>query len=197
MAATGFLTTPYPEEFFDWMREGSLASARIIVPMLLELAPITSVVDVGCGDGTWLSVFLRHGVTDILGVDGFEISDALLQIPHSSFIRRDLSESFVLDRRFDLAVSLEVAEHLPKKRAQEFVCDLTRLSPIVAFSAAVPGQGGSSHLNEQHQDYLAATVATQDYLPCDCIRGRVWDASDVSVWYAQNLIVYCSREKFD
>jgi SAM-dependent methyltransferase len=197
VASTDTLTNPYSDEFFDWMRQRSLASAQVIVPLLLELAPISSVVDVGCGDGTWLSEFSKRGVHDILGVDGFDIADTRLEIPESSFVRRDLGRPLVLERKFDLAISLEVAEHLPEERAQGFVRDLTTLSPLVAFSAAIPGQGGNGHLNEQFQDYWARLFAAEGYLACDCIRARVWDRAEVSFWYAQNLVLYGSREALE
>lgn len=188
---------PYSDEFFGWMHQRSLSSAQLIVPMLLELASITSVVDVGCGDATWLSVFAEAGVRDLIGVDGFDVAEARLQIERSCFLRRDLARPLALGRRFDLAVSLEVAEHLPEERAAAFVGELISLAPIVAFSAAVPGQGGNNHVNEQFQDYWARLFAAYGYRPVDCIRGRVWDSPAVSFWYAQNLVVYCASDVFD
>lgn len=61
---------PYTSEFFDNIRNGSLRSAQVVVPIAIELARPKSVVDVGCGDGTWLSVFRHLGVNDTLGLDG-------------------------------------------------------------------------------------------------------------------------------
>lgn len=190
------MTNPYSHEFFGWMRAESLASARVVVPMLLEIAPIRSVVDVGCGDGTWLSVFQSEGITEFLGVDGFDVAETQLQIPLSSFIRRDLSRPLQLERTFDLAIALEVAEHLPEERAPSFVRELTSLAPIVAFSAAIPGQGGNNHLNEKFQDYWAEIFAAENYVPFDFVRARLWNDPAVSFWYAQNLIVYCSKQSF-
>lgn len=57
------------------------------------------------------------------------------------------------NRRFDLAMTIEVAEHLTPVRADSFVEDLTRLSDVVLFSAAIPAQGGINHVNEQWQSY--------------------------------------------
>ena len=63
--------------------------------------------------------------------------------------QRDLAQPLQIDRRFDLALSLEVAEHLPPECGSEFVQTLTDLSSVILFSAAIPFQGGTDHLNEQ------------------------------------------------
>jgi SAM-dependent methyltransferase len=104
---------PYTGEFYRDHREVSLRSARVIVPLVLRLVQPRSVVDVGCGTGTWLSVFREHGVTDVLGMDGEWVDPAGLAIPEARFRAVDARRPLPVDRRFDLAVSLEVAEHLP------------------------------------------------------------------------------------
>lgn len=76
-------------------------------------------------------------------------------------------------RNFDLAVSLQVAEHLPPSSAKGFIDSLAKLAPVVLFSAAIPLQAGAEHLNEQWPEYWAALFKTHDYLPIDCIRGRM------------------------
>src|SRR5207248_2011869 len=107
----------YNRRFYEEKCGGSLASARVVVPLILDLVPVTSVCDVGCGVAHWLSVFRECGVHDILGVDGDYVDTKLLYIPADRFIALDLAKPVALDRRFDLVVSLEVAEHLPDTRA--------------------------------------------------------------------------------
>src|SRR5205085_11975533 len=102
----------------------------------------------------------------------------------------DLREPFELPRTFDLAVSLEVAEHLPASSASAFVESLTRLAPAVLFSAAVPHQGGWNHLNEQWPQYWAEIFARHGFFPVDCLRERFWDRPNVRWWYAQNMVLY-------
>src|SRR5262245_20958009 len=169
---------PYTDEFFDQHQEGSRRSARIIVPLIMELIGPKSVVDVGCGLGTWLSVFRHHGVERILGIDGDYVNRQRLEIAQHEFFVRDLSSPTPIDRGFDLAVSLEVAEHLPERSADSFVDFLTSLAPVVLFSAAVPCQGGTNHLNEQWPDYWAARFESRGYRTCDYIRDRIWDNPD-------------------
>jgi SAM-dependent methyltransferase len=124
-----------------------------VVPTVLRLVQPEPVVDVGCGDGAWLSVFRELGVNHRFGLDGDYVDRRLLQIPQDQFSATDLSLPFRLPCTFDLAVSLEVAEHLPPQSAEDFVDSLTRLAPVVLFSAAIPLQGGTHHLNEQWPDY--------------------------------------------
>ena len=60
----------YDRHFFDTLREGVRRSAQEIVPIVVEWFAPQSIIDVGCGDGTWLSIFSANGITDILGIDG-------------------------------------------------------------------------------------------------------------------------------
>jgi SAM-dependent methyltransferase len=181
---------PYQQDFYETIRDGAHRSARVVIPMVLQLVPAKAVIDIGCGEGTWLSVFRELGVSDVLGVDGDYVDPVRLQIPRHQFQAADLTKPFGIDRSFDLAVSLEVAEHLPPQRASNFVETLTRLAPVVLFSAAIPHQGGIHHLNEQWPDYWAALFKRCDYLPIDCIRGKIWDNDNVAWYYAQNLLLF-------
>lgn len=182
----------YSTEFYEKIRTGSQSSAEALVPAVLQLVHPKSVVDVGCGDGTWLSVFREFGVTDTLGIDGEYVDRGLLRIPQDEFRAVDLSEPFKLGRSFDLAISLEVAEHLPPNSAQTFVASLTALAPIVLFSAAIPFQGGTRHLNEQWPDYWGALFERHNYVPIDCIRQKLWNNDDVEFWYIQNCLIFAS-----
>jgi SAM-dependent methyltransferase len=191
------MTQPYTTDFFTARRAGARRSARVIVPFVLELVAPRSVIDVGCGDGTWLSVFHEHAITDVYGVDGDYVDRARLEISQDRFHPHDLSRPLHLERTFDLAVSLEVAEHLPADAADDFVASLARLAPVVLFSAAVPYQGGEHHVNEQWPAYWAERFARHDFLPVDCLRRRIWVNPDVEWWYAQNVLLYGERGRLE
>jgi SAM-dependent methyltransferase len=184
------VSVAYDREFFCTEMEGSRRSAGLIAPVCVELLEPRSVVDVGCGVGTWLAAFRDAGVETITGFDGNYVDRDLLQIPPDSFIPIDLEKPLSHGRRYDLAMCLEVAEHLSPERGPSLVDDLTRLAPAVLFSAAVPFQGGTDHRNEQWQDYWAGLFADRGFQACDCIRPRVWDDPRVDPWYAQNALVY-------
>jgi hypothetical protein len=150
-------------------------------------------VDVGCGIGTWLRIFSDNKVRELTGVDGPHIDKTMLMIDQNVFVTANLAMPFMVDRRYDLAVSLEVAEHLPEGRAASFVKDLTQLAPVVLFSAAVPGQPGVEHINAQWQDYWRIIFLKHGYVALDIVRPAIWGRADVDYWYQQNTIVYCDN----
>ena len=188
----------YTEKFYlKRMDEKLVYSAdRTLSVVLPKLPPVNSAVDVGCGLGTWLASLLEleNRQIDILGIDGPWIDPDLLVIPEDSFLAADLSREIPrVEGRYDLAISLEVAEHLPPEKAGEFVGFLTGLSDFVLFSAAIPFQGGTNHFNEQWQGYWAALFEQKGYVPVDFVRPALWNDDKVSFHYRQNTILY-SRE---
>jgi SAM-dependent methyltransferase len=184
----------YTEEFYEFVRKGAKESAKEIIPIVFEFIQPKSVIDVGCGLGTWLSVFQAHGVEDVWGIDCDYVDQNLLEIPKERFLTFDLKSPFRLNREFDLVVSLEVGEHLPNECAETFVDSLTKLAPVILFSAAIPFQGGTKHINEQWQDYWVKHFQNKGYVAIDCIRNRVWENERVEFWYAQNMLVFAKRE---
>lgn len=117
----------------------------------------------------------------------------MLQIPEESFIHFDLTKPFHLNKKFDLVVSLEVAEHLPASCAETFVNTLTSHGSVILFSAALPFQGGHNHFNEQWAEYWAALFKQKGYEVIDCIRREVWWNPRVDWWYAQNILIYADQ----
>jgi len=184
----------YTARFYDELGATAEPSARRVWPRVLALAPIRSAVDVGCGDGGWLAALTALGVEDVLGIEGGWIADAQLRIPLQRVRRADLGRAVTVERRFDLACSLEVAEHLDPERAPGFVADLAALAPLVLFSAAVPGQGGPHHVNEQWPGYWADLFARHGLRPVDCLRTALWQDEQVTWWYRQNLLLFAHEE---
>ena len=189
--------TRYSRRFYTSIRQGSRQSAIEVVPLLLDWVAPRSVIDVGCGVGTWLSVFRELGVEQVWGVDGPWVDRKLLEIPHDRFIVSDLTQPLRMDRQFDLVLALEVAEHLPEACAAVFVSSLTGLGPVVVFSAAIPFQGGDRHVNEQWPDYWASLFEKRGYVVVDCIRSSIWKNPNVEWWYSQNVLLYVRRESLE
>jgi len=187
------MTTNYTQAFYDQQSAGSYSSAKTVIETLRALMPFASVCDVGCGAGTWVKAALELGVPDAVGFDG-AYARSSLQIPEDRFIAHHLREPLPVTCRFDLAMSLEVAEHLPRERSASFVEDLTKLAPAVLFSAAVPCQGGTAHINEQWQGFWVAEFARRGYRVFDVIRPRVWDDPTVEIWYRQNTLVFLHED---
>jgi SAM-dependent methyltransferase len=164
-------------------------AAKEIVPQIIKLIQPNSVVDVGCGIGTWLAVFEELGVKDVVGIDGDYVNRNLLHIDEQNFIPSDLKKPFHLDRKFDLVVCLEVAEHLPEEAASAFIESLVSLSDIILFSAAIPDQGGQNHLNEQWPIYWQLKFKEHKFELHDFIRSDIWFNKNVDWWYKQNMLI--------
>lgn len=181
----------YTRKFFDNQADASIRSAKQVLPIVIDHFKPRSLIDVGCGVGGWAAVAMELGVERVIGVDGDYVSPDQLRIPPTQFIACDLAKEDVkLDERFDLACSLEVAEHLPEHRARPFVAALTRLADVVLFSAAIPGQGGKHHVNEQWQSYWVRLFNELGYGAQDIIRPKIWGNKSVRSWYKQNCIVF-------
>jgi SAM-dependent methyltransferase len=180
----------YDARFYRGQELGSRASARIVVPLVLQLFSVRSVVDIGCGVGGWLSAFEENGVTEYLGIDGGYIEQDMLQIPAERFRALDLTTLPAIGGRFDLACSLEVGEHLPEDCAGWLVSTLVGAAPVVLFSAALPGQGGTGHVNEQWPSYWQHLFARHGYVAVDCIRPLIHSDERIEFWYRQNTLVF-------
>ncbi len=173
----------------------NLESPSVVVPIINSLLQPKSVVDFGCGLGTWLKVFKDSGIDNLLGLDGDWIDRSKFEASViGSFKEVDLEKEIKLEKKYDLAISLEVAEHLHKDSASIFVKNLINASDIVVFSAAVPMQGGQNHINEQPLTYWINLFNEYGYKFNDIIRGRIWNMEKVFWWYKQNMVVFSKHD---
>jgi SAM-dependent methyltransferase len=165
-------------------------------PLVGELFEIASVVDFGCGNGEWLRVWKSLGVSDVVGIDGDFIDRQKLLIGTEEFRAHDLREPLRLDRKFDLVQSLEVAEHLPDDCAESFVDTLVSHGERILFSAAVKGQMGIQHVNEQQYEYWRDKFATRGFLLVDWIRPKIQNQSEIAFWYRYNTLLFVTQTEF-
>lgn len=181
----------YDRAYFVARQQGWTVSADAVADVLLPLFPIRSVMEAGCGTGNLLAAFRARGVADVLGLDGPNVPHDLMRLPPELVQAWDLDRLAPLPRRFDLACALEVGEHVPEAAAPLFVRLLTAAAPVVMFGAAIPGQGGPGHVNEQRQSWWAERFARDGYVAVDCVRPAIWDVPGIEWYYAQNILVYC------
>lgn len=177
----------YNTSYYNGIKEGSIESARQLVPVILEYCKPSSVLDVGCGIGTWLSVFKQHGIADITGIDGNYIDQEMLLIGKQHFIAADLAKGFSAPKKYGLVVCLEVAEHLCAEHAEHFIRSLCAAGDLILFSAAIPGQGGVQHFNEQYPGYWAALFNKNGFAVYDLLRKKVWGNKKIDTCYRQNI----------
>ena len=187
----------YDDQFFAVADATAGQAADAVIGELSGRLGVKSVLDLGCGRGVWLSRWAAHGASDILGVDGPYVPVEKLHVPAASFMARDLGQPLALNRQFDLVQSLEVAEHLPEAAAEQFVDNLTDHGKIVLFSAAIPGQGGEHHINEQPWEYWRSKFSHRGYETFDFLRRRIIGNRDIFFWYRHNIVLYVHRSAIE
>lgn len=184
----------YDKAFFEGFAEDSARSAGIVLGHLFETMRPASVLDVGCGVGAWLKAAQDLGAHSVRGLDGPWVSAEQLRIPAEAFERIDFEAAdWPAVKPVELALSLEVAEHLSPEAGDRLVGYLCQSAPVVLFSAAVPEQGGEGHRNEQWQSYWAERFARHGFSPRLGLRHAVWNENRVEFWYQQNMVLYVSE----
>ncbi|ATF17350.1 methyltransferase domain-containing protein [Phaeobacter gallaeciensis] len=183
----------YSNKFYDYIDLGARSSAQALIAAVQPWLGAGSVLDLGSGRGVWLSEWAKAGVEEVAGVDGDYVDRDRLAIPATCYHAADLTGDVDLGRRFDLAQSLEVGEHLPTEASQTLVEGLTRHADRVLFSAAVPGQGGEFHINEQPLSFWQDLFAAQGYRAFDCVRPALKEAEGVEPWYRYNTVLYVNE----
>lgn len=184
----------YDQVFMSGTTRGNFLSSRKVTALLAQSLRPRSVADFGCAEGGWLSAWREQEVTDLLGLDGPYVPLDRLRIPKNNFKVVDLEKPVDLGRRFDLVMSVEVAEHLSLQASRTLVESLTRHANVVLFSAAPPGQGGEYHINEQSYDYWRDIFYQFHYVPLDFCRLQFKDDRDVQPWYRYNLFLYINTD---
>jgi SAM-dependent methyltransferase len=185
----------YDKQFFDYVNSGSLASAAEVLPFLYNELSVTSVLDVGCGQGAWLSVWRQLGCTDLKGIDGEYVDRNSLLVDGACFSPHDISKGFQLEAQFDVVQSLEVAEHIPEASARTFISSLVAHGDLVVFSAAPKGQGGHNHVNEQGYEYWRQLFAEHDYKVIDFLRPKMYNNKNIEPWYRYNTFIYVASHR--
>ncbi|MCR5249110.1 MAG: class I SAM-dependent methyltransferase [Lachnospiraceae bacterium] len=183
--------TVFYKKIYNW----SLVDGWEIIPQIIKWLSPRSIVDFGCGSGTWLSIAreIDQGI-EVCGIDGEYMDRNCLDISDDLFLPHDLAKPIELKKKYDLAISTEVAEHLDKEYADVFVRSVALASDNILFSAAIPGQGGTSHVNEQWQEYWKGKFEKQGFRLDYSVRNSFWDNGRIQSWRRQNLMFFTKRE---
>jgi len=182
----------YGLEFYRSQLSESEQSAREYLTYLWSVFQPGSVLDVGCGRGAWLKVFAELGASRVTGYDGPWNSAGDMIDPRIQFKAIDLDRPFDSER-VDLAMTLEVAEHLKPESSDAFVASLARCSDAVMFAAAFTDQGGTNHINERPHSFWGERFAALDFDVFDVFRPKFWGNEKVCFWYRQNTFMYLRR----
>ncbi|MCL2080049.1 MAG: class I SAM-dependent methyltransferase [Oscillospiraceae bacterium] len=182
----------YDTEFYSFVNKTSRKKEITAIVKIVHgfIGDVDRVIDFGCGLGQWLSVFKEFGASKVTGVDGDYVDRNRLYINADEFMPYDLSNFIDLNQKYDLAISIETAEHLTKDKAKTFVDTLCAHSDVILFAAAIPYQGGTYHANEQFPSYWAKLFSQNGYVCLDCIRPEIWYNDKIEIWHKQNIMLY-------
>jgi SAM-dependent methyltransferase len=186
--------TTYDDDFYRRNAEGRASSAALVLRVVYGFLQPSSILDVGCGRGAWLQAAGRLGTATRHGIDGPWVKASDLLDPDICFTPVDFERPLPpLGRKFDLAVSVEVAEHVSEKNADGFVDALCTASDVVLFGAAIRHQGGEHHVNEQRQSYWVDRFGARGFDCYDVLRPALWNEEAVKWWYRQNTFLFVRR----
>ena len=185
----------YDKQYNEYLDAVASKSTLAIAATIVRIFKPNSVIDVGCGPGTLLAQLKQDG----LEVKGLEYSDAGIArcrekgVPVQKF---DLEFDKVIQGRFDVTVSFEVAEHLPEWAADNYVRVISQFSPLVIMSAATVGQGGWDHVNEQPHEYWIEKMQRRGFEYDGQTSHEVrleWAGKGVAWWYVNNTMIFRRR----
>jgi 2-polyprenyl-3-methyl-5-hydroxy-6-metoxy-1,4-benzoquinol methylase len=189
-------TNIYDKKFFTNTIKFEKSSAKAVVDILVKYFKPRSVVDIGCGCGIYLAEFAKRGI-EILGYDG---SPAALanSLVGDKIKLHDLCKPLNLNKKFDLCLSVEIAEHLPTECADVLIQTLTNASDTVVFTAATPGQGPRSigHINEQPHEYWVEKFKEMNFSLEEKLTIKIkteMEANKVVWWVTKNLLIFKNR----
>ena len=180
----------YNSDFYEMQAKKSFESAQVVLKMVFDLYKPKTVVDFGCGKGTWLAAAEKLGALKLKGLDGDWIEKEKMYSKKIDFESVNFEKKIKLVQKYDLAISLEVAEHLNRRVADEFIENLCNASDVVLFGAAITGQGGVNHINEQWQSYWINKFRKRGYDCIDIIRPELWQNDLIEWWYIQNTFLF-------
>jgi SAM-dependent methyltransferase len=163
--------------------------------VLAEFPRARSLADIGCGTGGFAAEFQRRG----LRVVGCEYSAIGRRWAGRAGVRvvpfdaADPVQGPLPDGPYDVAISLEVAEHVPAPLADVLIAFIAGASGAIVFTAAHPGQGGTGHVNEQPKVYWIEKFAARGFAHDDAAAGRIaalLRERGVSNYLHQNMMVF-------
>lgn len=187
----------YNKKFYESNRQTTLLGSKIILKLVfdkLKKQP-KNIIDIGCGTGEWLNSAFELGVKDLSGLDGPWVESKSLINKEIKLKKIDLNIDFLQykSKKFDFLICSEVLEHLDPKNNFKIIKKLCELSDVILFSAAIPGQRGTKHINCQWQSYWIKIFQLYNFKMHDIIRPSIWTNDDVEFWLKQNIFLFTSQ----
>jgi len=189
------ITKKYDQEFFDYTISSELGSSPDVAGILMKYYHPKSVIDIGCGCGIYIKAFHDLGIEDVIGYDGSKHALEKGLLPEKIFLH-DLREHIFIDRKYDLCLCIEVAEHIDNEYSVKLVQTLTNASDVVFFTAASPGQGGLHHVNEQPYEFWEGIFHKFGFRMDDRTEAVCREMAEKGViyWIVRNAMIFVNHK---
>jgi SAM-dependent methyltransferase len=188
----------YDDDFYARNQEEGLKLAEWFVPLLKETFKFSSFIDVGCGTGHYLLYCQKMGVSDVFGIEGSPFAFKHLLVANNLVVKHDLRNVYQFERRWDIAISIEVAEHIDLVDTDNYIRILCDAADVVVITAAPLGQGGTRHINEHSLEWWSNKFSRcgykYDLASVDKMIAGMKNAGSVgkyvTSWFEPNIMVF-------
>ncbi len=171
----------------------AVRSAATVGATINEKLHPSTVIDLGCGTGALIRCLAQLGIRCV-GLEYAELGVGICKDRGLDVHKFDVTrDTLPVSEVFDLAISIEVAEHLPEESADRFVSTLCSLADQVILTAAGPTETSPYHLNCQPKQYWVEKFFSAGFiLDGDLVEEfrREWTGTCVQHWYWRNLMVF-------
>ena len=146
------------------------------------------VIDIGCGDGSYVS-YLEATERYNIYAFGYDGNPETARITNGECLIQDFTVPVALGR-YELVLSLEVGEHIPRKYEDVFIDNIIQSAKDhIILSWAIEGQGGDGHVNCRNNDYIVGKMENKGYLLNRYETDSIREASHLS-WLKNTLMVF-------
>lgn len=150
---------------------------------------LNTVVDFGCGNADYARNLINLGKE----VDCYDGNPYTPEMTGGLGKVLDLSEPFDLEKKYECVISLEVGEHIPKKREQTYLDNIVNhFNQCIILSWAIPGQGGKGHFNEQPNEYIINEMKKRNCSYWE--EASIFFRKNAKLWWFNNTIMVFIKE---
>lgn len=179
----------YSKRYFDTIEKAERVQAETLAEVLVEIYQPTSVADVGCATGLYLWPFHINGIETI----GFDSADYAVENKAVPTVQQADITNYLVTKKYDLAICLEVLEHIENELCDNVLDNIVKMTSLVIFSAAQPGQKGTGHINCQTKEYWEQAFKMRGFEKVGLAERMILahvTKQDHAEWFKNNLQVF-------
>jgi cyclopropane fatty-acyl-phospholipid synthase-like methyltransferase len=159
----------YNDEFFLWHLTYAREYSMKTMDWYIDAYKPTSVVDFGCGIGSYLESCYNKGIKNIAGYDiGGEYAQKYTPDFLYPFIEYcDCTKPIKTQQKYECVISFETIEHIEPSGTNVFIENLVNATDFdkgrILFTGAPPEQEGCGHINCRDKQEWIEIFAEQDF----------------------------------